>query len=77
MKNLTKSLFKTFYPDMNKTIDIGNKLRMKRKTKQFYDPAQRKGRMLAKHNEKYCEACQYGLCFEKKWQKDIQSYAQL
>jgi len=67
MGNLTKTIFKTYFPAL---IDYGY-LQDEQAMEKFdktprrprHDPYQRKGNMHAPHDKKFCEACQHGWCF--------------
>ncbi|CAF2757314.1 unnamed protein product [Rotaria sp. Silwood2] len=67
MKNLARSLFETYYPDMINNVDLENQELIQNDKKQSHqsrhDPTQRKGKMLAPHAKEHCEACRRGLCF--------------
>ena len=68
VKNLARSLFETYYPDMINNVDLEIQEVTQNEKKQSHqsprhDPTQRKGKMLAPHVKEYCEACQRGLCF--------------
>ncbi|CAF3367691.1 unnamed protein product [Rotaria socialis] len=61
MKNLALFIFERYFPDMINTIELENNITPSRASR--HDPTQRKGRMLAPHIKKHCEACRRGLCF--------------
>ncbi|CAF3331336.1 unnamed protein product [Rotaria socialis] len=61
MKNLALFIFERYFPDMINTIELENNITPSRASR--HDPTQRKGRMLAPHIKKHCEACRPGLCF--------------
>jgi hypothetical protein len=67
MKNLSKAIFSTFFPELIMPDDSQGEevLQCVEKVSQRsrHDPHQRKGQMHAPHNQNHCEACQHGWCF--------------
>jgi hypothetical protein len=68
MKNLAKSVFESYFPDMLNNVDLEHKSSMQHNSKSSrhhlrHDPTQRTGKMSARHVKEHCEACRRGLCF--------------
>jgi len=66
MKNLSKSIFDTFFfPQINHNNNYiqGTEVIQSFDKYSRHDPQQRKGKMHAPHDRAHCEACQRGLCF--------------